>query len=82
MDASGLWDPGDNDEVDEPDAGLGGCRRPQLVGTPERSTLDLKPARRDGRRKLLGRWAAVRDGPGANFSGGLRNVFRRSRTSR
>jgi len=42
--------------------GPGGYPRRQLVGTPDRTTLDLKRARRDGPSKLVGRWAAVRDG--------------------
>ena len=47
---------------------------PQLVGTPERSTLDLN-ALTDIGVKLVGRLAAVR-GRKAQFSGGLRNVCR------
>ena len=46
---------------------------PQLVGTPERATLDLN-ALADLGVELVGRWATVRDGR-ALFSGGLRNVF-------
>jgi putative flavoprotein involved in K+ transport len=71
MDASGLWDER-HDEVDD----LTRARRlpsPQLVGTPERSTLDLNALTAAGV-ALVGRWAAVRDGR-ALFSGGLRNVF-------
>ena len=71
MDASGLWDER-YDEVDD----LTRARRlpsPQLVGTPERSTLDLN-ALTDMGVDLVGRWAAIRDGR-ALFSGGLRNVF-------
>jgi putative flavoprotein involved in K+ transport len=71
MDASGLW--GQRyDEVDD----LTRARRlpsPQLVGTPERATLDLNSLTSMGV-ELVGRWAAVRDGT-ALFSGGLRNVF-------
>lgn len=71
MDVSGLWDQR-HDEVDD----LTRARRlpsPQLVGTPERRTLDLNAlAAMDV--ELVGRWAAVRDGR-ALFSGGLRNVF-------
>ena len=70
MDASGLWDER-YDEVDD----LTRARRlpsPQLVGTPERSTLDLN-ALTDLGVELVGRWAAIRDGS-ALFSGGLRNV--------
>ena len=71
MDASGLWDER-YDQVDDLDR----ARRlpsPQLVGTPERSTLDLN-ALADAGVELVGRWAMVRDGR-ALFSGGLRNVF-------
>jgi putative flavoprotein involved in K+ transport len=71
MDASGLWDQR-YDEVDD----LVRARRlpsPQLVGTPERRTLDLNALASMGVH-LVGRWAAVRDGH-AQFSGGLRNVF-------
>ena len=70
MDASGLWSQR-YDEVDD----LTRARRlpsPQLVGTPERSTLDLSALAVMGV-ELAGRWAAVRDGR-ALFSGGLRNV--------
>ncbi|GAB4054625.1 NAD(P)/FAD-dependent oxidoreductase [Catellatospora paridis] len=71
MDASGLWDQR-YDEVDD----LARARRlpsPQLVGTPERTTLDLNALAAMGV-ELVGRLAAVRDGR-ALFSGGLRNVF-------
>ena len=47
---------------------------PQLVGTPERSTLDIN-ALTDIGVKLVGRLAAVRNGK-AQLSGGLRNVCR------
>jgi putative flavoprotein involved in K+ transport len=71
MDASGVWDQR-YDEVDD----LTRARRlpsPQLVGTPERATLDLNAlAALDV--ELVGRLAMVRDGS-ALFSGGLRNVF-------
>jgi putative flavoprotein involved in K+ transport len=70
MDASGVWDQR-YDEVDD----LTRARRlpsPQLVGTPERTTLDLNALSAMGV-ELVGRWAAVRDGR-ALFSGGLRNV--------
>jgi putative flavoprotein involved in K+ transport len=70
MDASGVWDQR-HDEVED----LGRARRlpsPQLVGTPERTTLDLSSLTAMGV-ELVGRWAAVRDGR-ALFSGGLRNV--------
>ena len=71
MDASGVWDER-YDEVDD----LSRARRlpsPQLVGTPERTTLDLNALTAMGV-ELVGRWAGVRDGR-ALFSGGLRNVF-------
>ena len=71
MEASGVW----NQRYDEVDD-LTRARRlpsPQLVGTPERMTLDLNALTATGV-ELVGRWAAVRDGR-ALFSGGLRNVF-------
>ena len=71
MDGSGVWDQR-YDEVED----LTRARRlpsPQLVGTPERTTLDLNALASMGV-QLVGRWAAVRDGR-ALFSGGLRNVF-------
>ncbi len=71
MDASGVWDQR-YDEVED----LTRARRlpsPQLVGTPERATLDLNALTAMGV-ELVGRWAAVRDGR-ALFSGGLRNLF-------
>ena len=71
MDASGVWDQR-YDELDD----LTRARRlpsPQLVGTPERTTLDLNALDSIGV-GLVGRLAAVRDGR-ALFSGGLRNVF-------
>jgi putative flavoprotein involved in K+ transport len=71
MDASGLWDQR-HDEIDD----LTRARNlpsPQLVGTPERATLDLNALTAMGV-ELVGRWAMVRDGR-ALFSGGLRNMF-------
>jgi putative flavoprotein involved in K+ transport len=71
MDASGIW----NQRYDEIDD-LTRARRlpsPQLVGTPERRTLDLNALSAAGV-ELVGRLAAVRDGR-ALFSGGLRNHF-------
>jgi putative flavoprotein involved in K+ transport len=71
MAASGVWDQR-YDEVED----LTRARRlpsPQLVGTPERATLDLNALASMGV-ELVGRWAAVRDGR-ALFSGGLRNLF-------
>jgi putative flavoprotein involved in K+ transport len=70
MDASGVWDQR-YDEVDD----LTRARAlpsPQLVGTPERATLDLNALTAMGV-ELVGRFAGVRDGR-ALFSGGLRNV--------
>jgi len=60
------------DEIDD----LERARRlpsPQLVGTPERKTLDLNALGAMGV-QIVGRLAAVRDGR-ALFSGGLRNLF-------
>jgi putative flavoprotein involved in K+ transport len=71
MDASGVW----NQRYDEIDD-LARARKlpsPQLVGTPERTTLDLNALSTAGV-TLVGRLAAVRDGR-ALFSGGLRNLF-------
>ncbi len=71
MDAAGVWDQR-YDEMDD----LTRARSlpsPQLVGTPERATLDLNALAGLGV-ELTGRWAAVRDGR-ALFSGGLRNVL-------
>ncbi len=70
MHAAGVWDQR-YDEVED----LTRARRlpsPQLVGTPERATLDLNALSQMGV-ELVGRWASVRDGR-ALFSGGLRNV--------
>jgi putative flavoprotein involved in K+ transport len=70
MEASGVWDQR-YDEVDD----LTRARQlpsPQLVGTPERTTLDLNALSAMGV-GLVGRWAGLRDGR-ALFSGGLRNV--------
>ena len=71
MEASGIW----NQRYDEIDD-LTRARKlpsPQLVGTPERVTLDLNALSAAGV-TLVGRLAAVRDGQ-ALFSGGLRNQF-------
>ena len=71
MDASGVW----NQRYDEIDD-LTRARKlpsPQLVGTPERTTLDLNALSAAGV-EIVGRLAAVRDGR-ALFSGGLRNQF-------
>jgi putative flavoprotein involved in K+ transport len=71
MEMSGIW----NQRYDEIDD-LTRARRlpsPQLVGTPERLTLDLNTLSAAGV-TLVGRLAAIRDGR-ALFSGGLRNQF-------
>jgi putative flavoprotein involved in K+ transport len=71
MEASGLW----NQRYDEIDD-LTRARKlpsPQLIGTPERRTLDLNALGAAGV-EIVGRLAAVRDGR-ALFSGGLRNQF-------
>jgi putative flavoprotein involved in K+ transport len=71
MDASGVWDER-YDEIDD----ITRARKlpsPQLVGTPDRTTLNLNDLT-DAGVELVGRWAAVRDGT-ALFSGGLRNQF-------
>ena len=69
MDASGVW----NQRYDAIDD-LRRARSvpsPQLVGTPERMTLDLNTLGAAGV-EIVGRLATVRDGQ-ALFSGGLRN---------
>ncbi len=71
MDQSGVW----NQRYDEIDD-LTRARRlpsPQLVGTSERTTLDLNALGATGV-ELVGRLSAMRDGR-ALFSGGLRNMF-------
>jgi putative flavoprotein involved in K+ transport len=71
MEASGVW----NQRYDEIDD-LTRARKlpsPQLIGTPERATLDLNTLAGMGV-ELVGRLAAIRDGR-ALFSGGLRNQF-------
>jgi putative flavoprotein involved in K+ transport len=71
MEMSGVWDQRWT-EVDD----LVRARKlpsPQLVGTPERTTLDLNVLSAKGV-KIVGRLAAVRNGE-ALFSGGLRNLF-------
>ncbi|HTX80976.1 MAG TPA: NAD(P)/FAD-dependent oxidoreductase [Streptosporangiaceae bacterium] len=71
MEASGVWSER-YDEIDD----LTRARRlpsPQLVGTAERTTLDLNALTSMGV-ELVGRWAAIRDGR-ALFSGGLRNML-------
>jgi putative flavoprotein involved in K+ transport len=71
MDHSGVWHQR-YDEIDD----LTRARRlpsPQLVGTPERLTLDLNTLSSAGV-AIVGRLATIRDGR-ALFSGGLRNQF-------
>ncbi|GAA1594523.1 NAD(P)/FAD-dependent oxidoreductase [Kribbella hippodromi] len=71
MVASGIW----NQRYDEIDD-LERARRlpsPQLIGSPERTTLDLNTLTAIGV-EPVGRLATVRDGV-ALFSGGLRNVL-------
>lgn len=71
MDASGIW----NQRYDEIDDVMRARRlpSPQLVGTPERSTLDLNALSAIGV-ELVGRLSSIREGR-ALFSGGLRNQF-------
>jgi len=71
MENSGLWNQR-YDEIDDLQRARG-LPSPQLVGTPERVTLDLNALSAAGV-KLVGRLAAVRDGR-ALLSGGLRNLF-------
>ena len=71
MEAAGIWDQR-FDAIDD----LARARRlpsPQLVGTPDRVTLDLNALSGMGV-ELVGRLSAIRDGR-ALFSGGLRNMF-------
>jgi putative flavoprotein involved in K+ transport len=71
MENSGIW----NERYDEIDD-LERARRlpsPQLVGTPERTTLDLNVLREAGV-EIVGRLATIREGR-ALFSGGLANQF-------
>ena len=70
MDASGIW----NQRYDEIEdlSRARGLPSPQLVGTPQRTTLDLNALTAAGV-EIAGRLAAIRDGR-ALFSGGLRNV--------
>ena len=71
MDVSGVW----NQRYDTIDdlTRARGLPSPQLVGTPERATLDLNALAALGV-QLVGRLSMVRDGR-ALFSGGLRNLF-------
>jgi putative flavoprotein involved in K+ transport len=71
MEASGIW----NQRYDEI-ADVERVRKlpsPQLIGSPQRTTLDLNALSAAGV-EILGRLAAVRDGR-ALFSGGLLNQF-------
>jgi putative flavoprotein involved in K+ transport len=71
MDRSGIWNQR-YDEIEE----LTRARKlpsPQLVGSPERATLDINTLA-DAGVEIVGRLSAVRDGR-ALFSGGLRNQF-------
>ena len=71
MDASGVWDQRYDEVPDLPRARQ--LASPQLVGTPERTTLDINALTAMGV-ELVGRVATVRDGE-MLFSGGLRNVI-------
>jgi putative flavoprotein involved in K+ transport len=70
MAEAGVWDER-YEEIDDLVRGRN-IPSPQLVGTPERSTLDLNALTGQGV-ELVGRLGAVRDGV-ALFSGSLRNV--------
>jgi putative flavoprotein involved in K+ transport len=70
MERAGVLDEG-LDEIDDLVRGRN-VPSPQLVGTPERSTLDLNALTGAGV-ELVGRLSAIRDGA-ALFSGGLRNT--------
>jgi putative flavoprotein involved in K+ transport len=71
MEASGIWNQR-YDEIDDVERARK-LPSPQLVGSPERATLDLNTLSAAGV-EILGRLAAVRDGR-ALFSGGLLNQF-------
>ncbi len=71
MDASGVWDQR-YDQIEDLERARG-LPSPQLIGTPERATLDLNALSAAGVR-IVGRLSAIRDGR-ALFSGGLRNQF-------
>jgi putative flavoprotein involved in K+ transport len=71
MEAAGIWNQR-YDEIDEIDRARK-LPSPQLVGSPERTTLDLNVLSTAGV-EIVGRLAAVRDGR-ALFSGGLLNNF-------
>jgi len=71
MEASGIWNQR-YDEIDDVERARN-LPSPQLVGSPQRTTLDLNALNAQGV-EIVGRLAAVRDGR-ALFSGGLRNQF-------
>lgn len=71
MEASGVWDER-YDQIDDIDRARG-LPSPQLVGTPERASLDLNALTAAGV-ELVGRLSMIRDGR-VLFSGGLRNQF-------
>jgi putative flavoprotein involved in K+ transport len=71
MEASGIWNER-YDEIDDVERARN-LPSPQLVGSPERTTLDLNALSAAGV-EIVGRLAAVRDGR-ALFSGGLTNQF-------
>ena len=71
MESSGVWNQR-YDEIDDLERARG-LPSPQLVGTPEHTTLDLNVLRAAGV-EIVGRLAAIRDGR-ALFSGGLANHF-------
>jgi len=71
MENSGAWNQR-YDEIDDLERARS-LPSPQLIGTPERATLDLNVLRATGI-EIVGRLAAIRDGC-ALFSGGLRNQF-------
>jgi len=70
MSQAGIWDER-YDQIDDLVRGRH-IPSPQLVGTPERATLDLNALTRQGI-ELVGRLGAIRDGV-ALFAGSLRNV--------
>jgi putative flavoprotein involved in K+ transport len=71
MEGAGIWDQR-YDEIEDL-ARARALPSPQLVGTPERTTLDLNALSTAGV-AIVGRLAAIRDGR-VLFSGGLRNQF-------
>ena len=71
METSGVWSQR-YDDIDDLERARG-LPSPQLIGTPERATLDLNVLRAAGV-EIVGRLAAIRDGR-ALFSGGLRHLF-------